>query len=275
MTSFKRSGWLASLLVFSLLLIVGCNSQPAQVQNANSAATTSPTTSASPMPSASGADLIAQADKLYAQREDLARLREGIILLKRARAEDFNNYDAAWRLSQFNYHLGSHTKDEAESEKAFQEGIEAGQAAIKLQDGKPEGHFWLGANYGGRAQKSSLSGLASTEDIRKEMQRVIELDERYMAGSAYMALGQVELELPRLMGGDPKKAVEYLEKGLKFGETNSLLRLNLAKAYIAVGRKADARAQINALFNMKPDPNYLPEHKEAVEEAKKLLEKIA
>ena len=34
---------------------------------------------------------------------------------------------------------------------------------------------------------------------------------------------QVELEAGRMMG-DPEKAVEYLEKGLKFGPNNPLLR---------------------------------------------------
>ena len=37
---------------------------------------------------------------------------------------------------------------------------------------------------------------------------------------------------------------------------------------------ADARRQLDAIINMTPDPNYLPEHKEAVTEAHLLLNKI-
>ena len=40
-----------------------------------------------------------------------------------------------------------------------------------------------------------------------------------------------------------------------------------------VGRKADARQQLKTIIDMPPDKDYLPEYKEAVEEAHKILEK--
>ena len=145
---------------------------------------------------------------------------------------------------------------------------------MQLQDGKPEGHFWLGANYGGSAQISVLAGLSEIEDIKHEMETVIKLDEGYQAGSAYMVLGQVYLESPRLLGGDTQKAIAYLEKGVKLGPTNALLRLRLAEAYAQDHRNADAQKQINALMAMKPTSDYEPEHNEAVTEARKLQDKI-
>jgi Tfp pilus assembly protein PilF len=89
-----------------------------------------------------------------------------------------------------------------------------------------------------------------------------------------MVLGQLYLQAPRILGGDHQKAVENLEKGLRFGKDNSLLRLRLAEAYHAVGRDADARKQVDALRSLTPNPNYVPEHKEALDQAKKLLEKL-
>ena len=216
-------------------------------------------------------DLVARADKAYEQRSDLAQLREAVALLRRARTADFQNYDVAWRLARDDYYLGAHTKDERERDNAFREGVEMGEAASKLQPLKPDGHFWFGANMGGRAKASSLSGLADAEDIRREMQTVIKLDEKYQSGSAYMVLGQVDLELPRMMGGDPAEAVKNLEKGLQFGPDNALLRFHLAEAYLATGRKDEARKQIDTLISMKPNPDFVPEHNEAVEEARKLL----
>lgn len=221
----------------------------------------------------SAAEYIAQADRLYAQREDLMRLRQGIILLRQARTVDPANYDASWRFAKFNYYLATHTDNSDERDKAFREGIEAGKVAVKLQDGKPDGHFWLGANYGGSAESSTLAGLATVGDIRSEMETVLRLDEGYQNGSAYMVLGLVYLEAPRMVGGDPQKAVEEMEKGLRFGKSNAFLQLHLAEAYLKVGRKADARQQLNAIISMTPDQNYLPEYKEAVTEAHKLLEK--
>jgi len=219
------------------------------------------------------AEYVSQAEQLYAQRKDLMRLRQAIVLLRQAVTADPGNYDASWRLAKFNYYLATHTDNTAERDKALRDGIEAGKTAVELQNGKPDGHFWLGANYGAAAQHSTIAGLATVADIRNEMETVLRLDEGYQDGSAYLVLGLTYLNAPKLLGGDPQKAVELMEKGLRFGEPNAFLHLNLAEAYLKVGRTADARRQLNAIISMTPDQNYLPEYEEAVGQAHKLLEK--
>ena len=220
------------------------------------------------------AEAISEADGYYAQRADLVKVRQAIVSLRQARAEDPSNYELAWRLSKFNYYLGAHTPESSEQEKAYREGIEAGKLAVQLQDGKPEGHFWLGANYGGNAQISTLAGLGELDDIKHEMETVLKINEGFQSGSAYMVLGQVYLESPRLLGGDTSKAISYLEKGIKVGPNNALLRVRLAQAYAEAHRNDDARKQIDALMAMKPLPDYKPEYQDAVAEAKKLQDKI-
>jgi len=179
---------------------------------------------------------IEQADRLYGQREDLTRLEQAIVLLRQAATADPDNYDAEWRLAKFNYYLATHLNNDRD--RAFREGIEAGKIAVKLQDDKPEGHFWLGANYGGSLESAGISGLASIEDVRKEMETVIKINEGYQDGSAYMVLGLLDLKAPKIVGGDPQKAVAEMEKGLNFGAGNAFLHLHLAEAYQAVGRTA-------------------------------------
>jgi tetratricopeptide (TPR) repeat protein len=219
-------------------------------------------------------DVVAEADALYSGREDLTKVRQGLIALRHSQATEAGNYDLAWRLAKFNYYLGSHTPDDTERDKAFRDGIEAGKLAVKLQDNKPDGHFWLGANYGGSAQVSTLSGLSEIEDIKHEMETVLKLDEGYQAGSAYMVLGQVYQEAPRLLGGDTQKAIEYFQKGLKFGPNNALLRWHLAQAYADANRREDARREIDTLLTMKADPAYEPEQKEAAEKSHELAAKL-
>jgi tetratricopeptide (TPR) repeat protein len=218
------------------------------------------------------AEDVAQADQLYAGREDLNNVRRAVTLLAQARAYDPNSYDAAWRLAKYDNYLATHTDDRDLREKAFREGVHAGKDAVKLKGDRPEGHFWLGAIYGQSAQAGLL--LSTVDDIRNEMEAVLRLDEGYQDGSAHMVLGLVYLKAPGLLGGDPHKAVEEMEKGLRFGEGNAFLRLHLAEAYQAVGRKADARKQLEAILSMTPDPNYLPEYREAAAEARRMLEQI-
>ena len=89
-----------------------------------------------------------------------------------------------------------------------------------------------------------------------------------------MVLGLLYLNAPSIVGGDPKKAVDLMEKGLRFGEPNAFLHLHLAEAYAKVGRSEDARKQVNTILTMKPDQDYLPEYKEASSDARKLLEHL-
>jgi len=224
--------------------------------------------------STSAAEDIASANQLYGQREDLMQLRRGLVSLRQALTKDPGNYEAAWKLSKFNYYLATHSDDVKERDDAFQNGIAAGKSAVQLQNEKPDGHFWLGANYGGAAEHSTIQGLATVNDIRSEMETVLRLDEGYQDGSAYMVLGLVHLNAPSIVGGDPKKAVEEMEKGLRFGEPNAFLHLHLAEAYKKVGRNDDARRELKKILSMTPDPNYLPEYKEASAAAQKLLDQI-
>jgi tetratricopeptide (TPR) repeat protein len=216
---------------------------------------------------------IAQADQFYRERDDLKRLEQGIVLLRQAATSDPDSYEANWRLAKFNYYLATHTEGEYR-DRALRDGINAGKTAVQLQSNKPDGHFWLGANYGGALESGSF-GLATLGDVRKEMETVLKIDEGYQNGSAYMVLGLVDLKAPRIVGGDPQKAVAEMEKGLQFGQTNAFLRLHLGEAYQAVGRNGDAREQLNAILSMKPDPDYLPELKEAQTQAQQLLTKIS
>jgi tetratricopeptide (TPR) repeat protein len=205
-------------------------------------------------------------------------VREGLKTIRRIRAVEYDNYEAAWRAARLDYTLGDRICDDKEHakecEEAFTDGIEAGETATRVEPNRTEGHFWLGANYGGYAEfKGALYGITYADKLRKEMETVIKLDESFEGGSAYLALGQLDLELPQMFGGDPQRAVKTLETGLRFGANNPLLRLELAQAYLATKRKEDARRELNWVINSKPDADFLPEHNEAVKTARELLVK--
>jgi tetratricopeptide (TPR) repeat protein len=253
-----------ALIFASILLIV------LGVPSCRKARTDAPASAENRSTSAS----IADADALYSQRTDLIKVRQALIALRQGMAANPVDYDSAWRLAKFNYYLGAHTTDRDEQDKAYHDGIEAGKLAVTLNDSRPEGHFWLGANYGGNAEISVLAGLTDIEDIKHEMEAVIKVDPEFEGGSAYMALGQVYMKAPKIFGGDLEKAIDYLEQGIKIGPNNGLLRVRLAQAYAAAHRNAEAQKQIDALMAMKPIPGYEPEYNDAVKEAKELQEKI-
>lgn len=229
----------------------------------------------SPVPPAVPAgDAIAQADQFYSQRSDLMKVRQGLIALRQAQTSNPTDYEIAWRVAKFNYYLGDHTTDDTEQEKAFHDGIEAGKLAVKLDGSRPEGHFWLGANYGGNAQISTLAGLTDIDNIKREMEAVLKINESFEGGSAYLGLGQMYLKAPKIFGGDVGKAIGYLEKGLKVEPNNALIRMRLAQAYAEANRDNDAREQLKILFETKPTPGHEPEYIDAVRDGKELAEKL-
>lgn len=227
----------------------------------------------SPVNTALIGETLTKSDTLFKEREDLAKLREAVKSLAAVRNPDGRNYEVEWKFAKYNYFLGKHTTDEKEKEKAFEDGKLAGRIASRLETNKPEGYFWYAANLGEEAKLSPVTvGIKSIDDIKEAMHKVIEIQPDYQSASAYDALAQVELNTAGMMGGKPEKAVEYLEKALTINKANPYIYLNLAKAYIALGKKDEAKKQLEYLLKMKPNPDYLPEYNESVEKAKKLLE---
>src|ERR1044071_4077269 len=167
------------------------------------------------------ADKIAEAEPLYEGREDMTKARLAVTTLRQAHAADYGNYEAAWKLSRAAFYVADRTDIETERDAMFKEGTDAGKAAVQLQPNKPDGHFWLGANYGGSAAHSTLSNLSSFQDIKGAMEAVLKIDEGYQGYSAYLGLGRLYLQAPKVFGGDVTKAIEYLEKGIKFNPTNT------------------------------------------------------
>jgi tetratricopeptide (TPR) repeat protein len=220
------------------------------------------------------AERIAEADALYEGRADLQKARVAVASLRQARIADYGNYEAAWKLARASFFVGDRTDNDSERDDLFREGTEAGKAAVQLQPDKPEGHFWLGANYGGSAAHSTIANLSSFQDIKREMEAVLKIDETYQGYSAYLGLGRLYLQAPTVLGGDTNKAIQNLEKGVKLNPNHGLMRFHLAEAYAEANRDAEAKKQIDALTAITPDPKYAAEHQQAVEKSKKLLEKL-
>lgn len=220
------------------------------------------------------ADRVAEADALYEGRDDINKARVCVAALRQARTADYGNYEAAWKLARAAFYVGDHTQNDDERSDMFREGIEAGKAAIALQPEKADGHFWLGANYGGDAAHSTLANLSSFQDIKREMESVLKIDETYQGYSAYLGLGRLYLQAPKVMGGDTSKAIEYLEKGVKLSPNNTMMRFHLAEAYVEADRDGEAKKQIETIMSTTPDPKYMAEHKDAMAKADKLLRKI-
>jgi tetratricopeptide (TPR) repeat protein len=223
--------------------------------------------SVTPKTSTPAEEFLRQADDLYSQRMDFTKLREAIRILHDARVFYPENFEIAWKLAKYEYFLGKHTEDGDECDRAFKDGIDYGRIATRLDPAKPDGHFWLGANLGGQAQKYPLTkGIVTVGEIRETMNKVIEIQPDYQGASAFLALGQIELA-----SGDPNKAIPFLEKALALKQDNAYVYVDLGRAYLLVHRLDDAKQTLLKVLRMKSHPDYVPEYNDASAQAKQIL----
>lgn len=231
------------------------------------------TPSSTPSAETTTASLIAEADRAFSYGEDVARDRQSLAALERALVAEANNYQLLWRATRSYYYVGDNAS-EKEKLRYYERGIEVGQRAIAQQPNGAEGHFWLGANYGGFSEeKGMLKALQTVKKIRAEMEAVLRLNAGYEDGSAYIALGEMDRQLPGLFGGSTKRAVTYLEQGLRIAPKNMEMKVALAEAYREVGRRDEARKLLQEVLQMQINPARAKENRETQERARKLLSK--
>ena len=215
-------------------------------------------------------DPIGDADRLFSRGDMPTQDQQALVILESALTAEGKNYDLLWRVARSAYYVGDFGV-EADKLKHFDRGIALAQRAIALQPNSVEGHFWLAANYGGKAQLvGALKALSTVKKIRNEMQIVVKLNDAYENGNAYLALGEIDRELPGVMGGNKKRALGLYEQGLKVAPENLDLKVALSKAYKDAGRKDEARRLLEDVIKA---PTTTRIQREAQEEAKQLLNK--
>jgi tetratricopeptide (TPR) repeat protein len=214
------------------------------------------------------------ADRLYADRTNLASARRAADLWRQALASDARNFDAAWKLARADYWLGGHA-DERERRAILEAGIETARQAIALQPNRPEGHFWLAANMGALAESFGLrQGLKYRKPIKEALETVLRIDPAFQDGSADRALGRWYFKVPGLFGGSHKEAEAHLRASLKYNPNSTASHFFLAEVLVDAGRKAEARAELQKVLDAPLNPDWTPEDQEFKQKARGLLPTI-
>jgi Flp pilus assembly protein TadD len=221
-----------------------------------------------------GAASSSEADALYAMREDLPDALAAAAFWAQRLAKDEADFEAAWKLARACYWLGSHVP-EAERRARFEQGIEAARRAAAAQPNRPDGHFWMAANMGGMAEGFGLrAGLRYRAPIKASLERALAIDAAYQDGSADRALGRWYARVPRLFGGSNAKAVEHLQRSLKYSPTSIPSHLFLAEVYLDMNRRDDARRELEAVVAAPFHPDWIPEEREFKKQAEAHLRRL-
>jgi tetratricopeptide (TPR) repeat protein len=210
-------------------------------------------------------------DALYADRANIASARQAVDLWAAEVAHNPQAFDAAWKLARADYWLGGHAP-EAERRRFLEQGIDAGRKAVALQPTRPEGHFWIAANMGALAESFGLrQGLKYRKQIKDELETVLRIAPLYGDRSADRALGRWYFKVPSLFGGSHRLAEEHLRASLAANPHSTASHYFLAEVMADDGRKADARAELQAVLDAPLNPDWTPEDRDFKEKARKLL----
>jgi hypothetical protein len=216
----------------------------------------------------------ADPDALYAERTDLAKGRQAADIWDQRLKANPKDFESAWKLARALYWLGGHG-EEARRRQDLENGVTAGQAAIALEPKRAEGHFWTAANMGALAESYGLrQGIKYRKPIKAELEETLRLDPAFQAGSADRALGRWYYRVPGLFGGSNAKSEEHLRKSLTYDPNSTASHFFLAETLLDMGRKADARGELQKVLDVPINKDWAAEDREFKEKARVLLQKI-
>ncbi|MDO9116923.1 MAG: tetratricopeptide repeat protein [Nitrospira sp.] len=137
--------------------------------------------------------------------------------------------------------------DEKKRRTAFEAGAKAAEQAFQLDDSNADAHFFHAANLGSAER---LRGIANAAMVVKEIKycamRAIELNPNH--AQALQMMGGLLMELPWFLGGDEKKAQEYLERAIAADGNFTNARILVAKLYKKQDRIDDAKRQLETVI---------------------------
>lgn len=219
------------------------------------------------------ADEIRAADELYADGRDARRDRQALAVLDRALASDPKSYELLWRVSRALYQIAD-AAPRKEKRPLLDRAIEMGARAVAAAPDRVQGHYWLGASDGSAAEiRGPFKALSLVSDLRSEMETVLRIEPCYEQGDAFRALGELDMQLPWLLGGRKSRAIRRMEQGVHTCPANLDLRFSLATAYLTTGRREEGRRILEGIVSAPGDPAHPGADREIREKAARRLAK--
>jgi hypothetical protein len=158
--------------------------------------------------------------------------------------------------------------------EAYNRGRQIGQRAVELAPRSVPALFWHAAN---TARWGQVNGVVRSifllPTVRKEIETILSLDPAFVP--VYALAGNVDLEVPGVLGGDAERAEQMLRKGLSLDPRATSIRVLLGRLLIKRGRTEEARRELQAVLDEKRPSNPADWTMKDVKGARAMLASIA
>ncbi len=232
--------------------------------------------------------LFEKAEKLFANRSQDYLLDDVMLLLEEALKTTTDNklkYKIYILYSNCLLWKGNHIKDVKQRILIYEKGRKISQLAIELYPEFADAYYLDACHHIRWGEFQSLSTKAMhLVLLHRTLNKIKQLDtsdfepgETYAGYGADRILGAIYLRAPVALGGDVNKAVITLKKAYENAKNHSTNIIFYAEALIVTGETQKAKGLLTNLLQEDPEtfnPIRIPETKDDMKEAKKLLEKI-
>lgn len=182
---------------------------------------------------------------------DLEQLRRELASLEeKVKTSPGERANSLIRLAKICFVLGEISPKE-EKNQYFAKGKEYAETLIREQPAWADGHYWLGLNLCGLAEAAGAKrGLKMVPLIIEAMERALKVDPVYDQAGPHRVLGRIYYECPAwpLSVGDLHRSLRHLSEAAAIAPENSTNHLFLAETLLKLGKKADAREELERVL---------------------------
>lgn len=131
----------------------------------------------------------------------------------------------------------------ADVDAMLAESLRMAEAAVVADERDPLAHFAVFCALGGQMERAGigLAALTRLRRLRREVDRTLELAPDF--ADALYGKGSLLMETPRVLGGDPAEGERLFRRAIAVEPDYLSPRLDLARALLARGARAEARAE--------------------------------
>jgi tetratricopeptide (TPR) repeat protein len=158
----------------------------------------------------------------------------------------------------------------------YEKGQGYSEILVKEQPTWPEGHYWLALNLCGLAEQGGARrGLKLVPEIVGELEQALKGNPAYDQAGPHRVLGRIYFECPAwpLSVGNIPQSYQHLSAAVAIAPENSTNHLFLAETLFKMGKKEEARKELEQVLNGTRNAlcrKFLEEDRQA---AQRLLEK--
>jgi tetratricopeptide (TPR) repeat protein len=201
-----------------------------------------------------GDELLREFDSLWSRRKEPRVLDHITAIATTALREDPKSYGAAWRLAKVYCWRSQSVKDPEAIKKAALQGAHYGDIARELNPDGVEGQFLYAFAVGIYASNIGITEVifkGFSSKFESAVKRAYDLDKNYEDGSPIVALGRYYFQLPWPLR-DLDRSLAYLEEARQTHPNAMFGRVYLAETYYTLGRKDDARQELEYVVAADP-----------------------